>query len=71
MNELQQKIMGIVEANGNSTDYQTVVDGLDYPGKQRAFENLRAMQTDGLIERSVAIDPVTKRGVVTISKVGA
>jgi len=71
MTPLQEKIVQIVENGGGSVDWQVIIDGVDYPERQRVLGEVRALQQTGVLKRTVNPLKPTGQGRLTVSKVGA
>lgn len=70
MNELQEKIVAIVDANDGSVSWPILMDGLDYPERQQAMTNVRVLDQAGILKRIVVWNPATGKNTFTVDRVG-
>jgi len=57
VNETQTKILGAVNAANGKATWQNIIDALDYPERQRAMNETRALEKMGHVKRVVAVNP--------------
>lgn len=68
MNELQMKIVGLVEKAGTSITWESLMNGLDYREQQQALKMIRPLQKQGIIDREVKHDKASGKVVLTIKR---
>jgi hypothetical protein len=66
MTVTQEKIVNVVNANNGSASWKNVIDALDYPERQRALGEIRALEATGTLKRVVTVNPDTKQPELTI-----
>lgn len=70
MTELQEKLVQAVQDAGGQTDWLSLMAGLDYPEQQRALSEIRALETQGKLKRTIAWDAVQGTVSFTVESVG-
>lgn len=68
MNELQQKIVGAVDAANGSIAWNDLMSNLDYREQQRALGEIRGLEVQKVLKRNVARNPDTGEVVFTVNK---
>lgn len=53
MDDLKQKIVGLVEGAGGSIAWQGLLDGLDYREQQKMTDAIRQLEGEGKVKRTV------------------